>query len=590
MPREYITAKYDANTLTVDFVGDDGTHVLRTGGTIAWRFNNPCKIRAEGGTLAMGAIGIGRTVTGANFLIFRSYQEGRYQQQSMIRQKYNNHTILAMVADLAGNANDSESKDIVSSPSNRSDRVAYANAISLRTGLPITTKMRDISEEELQGVLDSMENLEGFHELKETRRNREVATTSITITDGIKPRPGVPVQIKIGAKIHEKTTDEFGQLPKIAHTESGKNVALFLRDTDGTWSKQFEFSMDDSSGSHLLTNDFFKYRAPTAPKKPPASYISSKRIPFDYTVGYNETLAALAERFATTIEEIANDNPVIEKTGRIYVGQMVGIYGPPSNSVSTIEGSTVDGVCTRDEIESPFASDTVALATPESLIKGAYLARSKNGQGEPLAVLPVDQTTAPWMAVAIEEAQRWAGEKEDVITRTENFHKLLEMGGKLTNTPWCAAFVNYCLKISGTLYEKSASSQFPCWSNKFKKIDKPVYGAILIMRNYVAATGKFHGSGHVTFVYGLSDTGAIAGLGGNQGDRIKISPYQTKAPWNSFPLDGHNMEQKVYAYYVPVSYWEFAMTQEVPEIINIIQANKDLLNIVSSIALKDSTR
>ena len=74
--------------------------------------------------------------------------------------------------------------------------------------------------------------------------------------------------------------------------------------------------------------------------------------------------------------------------------------------------------------------------------------------------------------------------------------------------------MNYCLKLSNTSYERSASSQFPVTSRKFKKIEKPVYGAILVMRNYVKSSGVYAGTGHVTFVCGKEEDGSIAGLGG----------------------------------------------------------------------------
>jgi hypothetical protein len=52
---------------------------------------------------------------------------------------------------------------------------------------------------------------------------------------------------------------------------------------------------------------------------------------------------------------------------------------------------------------------------------------------------------------------------------------------------------------------------------RFYEINEPVYGAIMVMRNYSQSTNKFIGSGHISFVYGLTTSGNIAALGGNQG-------------------------------------------------------------------------
>lgn len=38
---KFISAIYHSDILTVEYVADSGDHLLRSGGTIAWRFNNP---------------------------------------------------------------------------------------------------------------------------------------------------------------------------------------------------------------------------------------------------------------------------------------------------------------------------------------------------------------------------------------------------------------------------------------------------------------------------------------------------------------------------------------------------------------------
>ena len=88
MTTRFTSAKYDAETLTVDYVGEDGSHLLRTGGAISWRFNNPGNIRPASATkLIMGAIGIGTTKSNGSFLIFPSYEHGRAQKKSLLRRK-----------------------------------------------------------------------------------------------------------------------------------------------------------------------------------------------------------------------------------------------------------------------------------------------------------------------------------------------------------------------------------------------------------------------------------------------------------------------------------------------------------------------
>ncbi|WUR10963.1 TIGR02594 family protein [[Empedobacter] haloabium] len=581
MTREFISAKYDASIKTVDYVGDDGTHLLRTGGTIAWRFNNPGNLRPAGEKLIMGAIGIGQTKGNGAFLIFKSYEEGRLQKKKLLRRKYNDRTIYTMLTGIPDPKRPGKMMMGYAPASDNNDPLAYANAISKHTGLPITTKLSDISDAKLEEVLDAMEKKEGFHGLKDTRKEREVGTTSVTVSDGAKPKADLPVQIKIGDKTYEKKTDAQGQLPKIAHTEPGKKAEIHVADVTGVWQKRFEFVMDGVSSAYVLLHDLVSFEAPTAPKKPPATPTSTARKPFDHVVDRKETLGILATRFGTTVAAIMKDNPAIKDPSKIYVGQVIGIYGPPSGKPGKPKAAPAKPAA------KPAAAKPAAAAAPAAAAgapaASADLTRSKEGKGEPLAIVPVDQKTAPWMAVAIAEAKKWAGKKEDVITKSKNFHKEMGIAGNMVSTAWCASFANYCLKTAGAPFEKSASSQFPVASKKFKKISKPVFGALLVMRNYVHATGKAHYTGHVTFVYGLTKDGKVAGLGGNQGDRLKVSAYARSGISSSFTLkDGTKLDQKFHGFYIPVTYEEYANAQDEADIVDVDDINKNFLNIAAA--------
>jgi uncharacterized protein (TIGR02594 family) len=131
--------------------------------------------------------------------------------------------------------------------------------------------------------------------------------------------------------------------------------------------------------------------------------------------------------------------------------------------------------------------------------------------------------------------------------------------------PWCAAFVNYCLKEKGYSPSKRFSSSFSFEEDKdrFVEIKKPIYGAIrFTLRS---------GGGHVCLVYGkttekklISVKGEkdkkevqvekIIVLGGNQGDQIKFeTPDGTKG----------------LRYFIPVSYGGFSEKElllELPEV------------------------
>jgi len=572
MAARFVSAKYDVKTRTVDYASSDGTHLLRTGGTVAWRFNNPGNLRPTGNLKPiMGAIGVGTTEGNGSFLIFASYEEGRAQKKALLRRKYNNRTIYTMLAGVP----DKKGKLVegYAPEEDNNDPLAYAQAISDHSGLPTTTKLSDISDAKLESVLDAMENKEGFHGMKKTRKEKLIPTTTVTISDGALPKPDVPARVQIGDKTYEQKTDKHGQLPRIAHTEPGTTVKVHVPNNKGEWIEALVFAMNPTSAAFVLFHDLLSYSGTSAPKVAPRPEPKAKRTPIRHIVARKETLGKIAEKFETTIPEIQKDNPEITDPGKIYVGQVIGIYGP----VNSLPSAPQPPARPSGKKEKPTATATET-------------ARSKKGEGAPIAVVPVNQKEAPWMVSAISEAKTWAGKKESVITKTSNYHKKIGGSGNMNSTPWCASFVNFCLKESKTPFEASQSSQFPTSSKKFVKIAKPVYGALMVMRNYVKATGKFAGTGHVTFVYAKDKNGKIAGLGGNQSDSIKLSGYAPSGVSSEFTLEGVEMEQRFHAFYIPATYVEYARNQEDLAVVNIDAANKALLKVEVASAANEGTR
>ena len=141
--------------------------------------------------------------------------------------------------------------------------------------------------------------------------------------------------------------------------------------------------------------------------------------------------------------------------------------------------------------------------------------------------------TPPWMEIAIREAKQWKGKKENQIEKLDNYHKLVRSGLNTLvgdENPWCASFINYCLKESGyQMSQAVASSQSFKWDSNFVKISKPAYGALAVWTNPKKKT-----KGHVCFVLGVSGNNFIR-LGGNQDNMITvdsrpISTYQYYFP------------------------------------------------------------
>lgn len=115
------------------------------------------------------------------------------------------------------------------------------------------------------------------------------------------------------------------------------------------------------------------------------------------------------------------------------------------------------------------------------------------------------------------------------------------------------------------------------------------------MKNYYAGTNKEHGTGHVTFVYGLTQNGRIAALGGNQGDRIKLSGYTQSGTSSTFVVSsGKNkvkLEQRFYSLYIPVTYSHFSEDESSAAIIDMDMVNKEFFGISQNkLSSSESTR
>ena len=82
-------------------------------------------------------------------------------------------------------------------------------------------------------------------------------------------------------------------------------------------------------------------------------------------------------------------------------------------------------------------------------------------------------------------------------------------------TPWCAAYVGSCLEQAGIKSTRSAAAlSYLKWG---VALSGPAVGAVAVM--------KRQGGGHVAFVAGRDQAGNIVLLGGNQGDKVSLAPF-----------------------------------------------------------------
>lgn len=102
-------------------------------------------------------------------------------------------------------------------------------------------------------------------------------------------------------------------------------------------------------------------------------------------------------------------------------------------------------------------------------------------------------------------------------------------------TAWCAAYVGGVLEEAGIRSTRKANAR--SYLDHGRVLDRPALGAVVVF-----ARGSNGWSGHVGFVVGRNRAGNLMVLGGNQGDMVRVSAFNTdrvlgyRWPTGSVPL------------------------------------------------------
>ncbi|WP_330985581.1 MULTISPECIES: LysM peptidoglycan-binding domain-containing protein [Enterobacterales] len=530
-----VSAKYNASSLTVDFVADDGTHYLRSGGSICWRFFNPGNIRPSKTSVCNSLkIGEGKTKSG-NFMIFPDDNTGWAALKLLLTVTYKDKSVSEVISRY------SPEKD-------GNDPDGYTKVITMRTGIQPDTCIRDMNDSTLERLMEAIKTMEGYYNQQDTRRERNVPTTNVLVSDGSTPIANEKIKIVVDDKTYEWCSNEEGKLPPLAHIPGRSAIDIFATGAMGKEEKVYSAVAGPASVSMLLIKTGQTFIAKTGIHK------EGGKPTEEYVVEKGDTLSKIAREYRTTVKRIVDLNGIAD-ANQISIGQKIKLPGGTSKPVAATKKAAESG------------EDKVPTGTSD--------------KGYPQANVGNSSEQAPWMAIAIREAKQWHGSGEGEIG--DNYHVLAGSHGSLSRVPWCASFVTYCLACADYHHALgyAQSSQFPVIEKtRFYEISEPVYGAIMVMRNYNKVTDQYIGSGHITFVYGKTKNGNVAALGGNQGGlgfgggTIKLSEYS---------IEKRNAEwggdyQQFYKLYLPVGYYT---DDKELQVLNVDDENETVFNVYS---------
>lgn len=118
------------------------------------------------------------------------------------------------------------------------------------------------------------------------------------------------------------------------------------------------------------------------------------------------------------------------------------------------------------------------------------------------------------------EARKYIGVAEIKGPKTSDFigRWLKHLGAWWSDdeTPWCGTFVAQCIEAAGLPIPKYWM-RAKAWADWGTKLSNPELGCIVVFER--------KGGGHVGFVVGRTPNGNLLVLGGNQGDKVCIAPF-----------------------------------------------------------------
>lgn len=569
----FIKANYYSNKKVVEYISSDGSRLLKSGGSLNWRFNNPGNLavssfmRKQPGWIGLGIV---YNPDEHKFSIFDSYASGKNASKNLLKNKYSDKTLSEVTQKYAPKGDGSN------------DPEKYSLFIMSETGISPEKKIKELNEEELNSVVVAMEKQEGHKKGKE----KWVYTTNITVSDGARPISHQAFKVILDSKVYNWLTDENGKLQPIVHVSDGMKIEVRITEpSEGEQELLYQAVTGNESKNILLIKNFSEYTASTVPYDSETPLEKSKPEAIKYIVRSGETLNKIATRYGVETSEIVRDNN-IQNANKIYPGQVLWIYGTAGDNKSDEhspdldETPEIDGensckddeqVCkvppypSREQIENTKSTESDASnKNPQENSKRKSNKKKKNtpsrnkrekletkggkGKGAPVAIIPHSQDDAPWMEVAIKEGKdRWQWGKVKEANGGINYHDKIGWGKSYPTMTgdtraWCASFINYCLQETGYSSTKHPGAKSFIKHSDFIKltddINKPIYGAIAVFSN----------SGHVALAYCITKDGEIGVLGGNQANSVTVNPAKK--------IYIEQLGRKFEGYYIPIQYKE----------------------------------
>ena len=198
----------------------------------------------------------------------------------------------------------------------------------------------------------------------------------------------------------------------------------------------------------------------------------------------------------------------------------------------------VDGIAGTSTVAAidTFQRRVLHMVSPDGRVDpGGPTFRALNGDVAGAAAV----SEAPWLDVAraevgVKESRGVGANNPRIVEYISTFPYLSDIWrddhaarlGEVDETPWCACFVNWCLKRAGKASGPSARARD--WLRYGTALDRPQPGAIAVVyhRPGASTAGTTSSGFHVAFYTGGDGIDSITLLGGNQGDQVSEKTFR----------------------------------------------------------------
>ncbi|HCT3225462.1 TPA: LysM peptidoglycan-binding domain-containing protein [Enterobacter hormaechei] len=317
MSHNFISATYNTIKKRAMYKMADGTVYIREGGTIPWRTQNPCNVRPNGRKesqyLQPLRLAVAVTVSG-KFGMYGCEVDGWETEKKLLR------------SDLYRNCTISEMAKIHSPEKDGNDPVKYAKDILAESGVSPLLTFGNMDDATLETVMKAVKKEEGYYNLKETRVEKWVYTTNITVTDGVRPAVGFPLKVIAGTRKYDCKTDKYGRLAPIVHKTEGMNIEVKAANLDGEYETIYSAQAGNESKNIVLKRYLVQYKSHTLAHDPEPPHEKSQPEPIEYIVQSGDNLSKVAARYEVSVSELVESNR-IKDPNKIYPGQKIVIYG-----------------------------------------------------------------------------------------------------------------------------------------------------------------------------------------------------------------------------------------------------------------------